>query len=423
MAGILLTLMIAASVAPGVSLLPAGLLGWASALLLSYRLGRRQRIQSAWLIGLGGAGIAWGTLHGAPFKASQIFAGNQGLVSLLAAVSFLRLVARPGGMDLDLPTPRGRKALWRTLLGVHLFGAVINLSTVVILGDRMATRGRLGKRRALALTRGFAAAAFWSPFFSAMAAALTYAPGARLSVVVLAGLPMAALALWLTTRDIDPENPKLGAPFIGYPMRFSALWIPGLLVLIVLTVHALAPNWSILAIIAFSAPLLTILILIAQRGFDAWPPLKEHIARGLASTVNELALFLAAGVLAAGLISVTGSLGDWLPFERFGAPQASLLLIVMVGAAALGVHPVIAIASFGVWLAPLHPEPNLLAITLLMSWAIGVPANPLSGLHLMMQGRYGIDGYAFLRWNAGYVLKCLGAAIALLHVYAALLGT
>ena len=423
LAGILLTLMIAASVAPGVSLLPAGLLGWAAALLLSYRLGRRQRIQSAWLIGLGGAGIAWGTLHGAPFKASPIFASNQGLVSLLAAVSFLRLVTRPGGAAPELPAPRGRKALWRTLLGVHLFGAVINLSTVVILGDRMATRGRLGKRRALALTRGFAAAAFWSPFFSAMAAALTYAPGARLSVVVLTGLPMAALALWLTTRDIDPEDPKLGAPFIGYPMRFSALWIPGLLVLIVLTVHALVPDWSILAIIAFSAPLLTILILIAQRGFEAWPPLKEHITRGLASTVNELALFLAAGVLAAGLISVTGSLGDWLPFERFGAPQASLLLIVMGGAAALGVHPVIAIASFGVWLAPLHPEPNLLAITLLMSWAIGVPANPLSGLHLMMQGRYGIDGYAFLRWNAGYVLKCLGAAIALLHVYAALLGT
>ncbi|MER2601634.1 MAG: hypothetical protein ABTR27_04685, partial [Candidatus Competibacter phosphatis] len=92
LAGILLTLMIAASVAPGVSLLPAGLLGWAAALLLSYRLGRRQRIQSAWLIGLGGAGIAWGTLHGAPFKASPIFASNQGLVSLLAAVSFLRLV-------------------------------------------------------------------------------------------------------------------------------------------------------------------------------------------------------------------------------------------------------------------------------------------------------------------------------------------
>jgi hypothetical protein len=56
--------MIAASVAPGVPLLPAGALGWIAALLLSDRLGRRQRLQSVWLIGLGIAGIAWGALRG-----------------------------------------------------------------------------------------------------------------------------------------------------------------------------------------------------------------------------------------------------------------------------------------------------------------------------------------------------------------------
>ncbi len=38
-----------------------------------------------------------------------------------------------------------------------------------------------------------------------------------------------------------------------------------------------------------------------------------------------------------------------------------------------------------------------------------------------MQGRYGIDGYAFLRWNAGYVLKCLGAGVGLLYLYGSLL--
>lgn len=413
--------MIAASVTPGVSLLPAGLLGWTAALLLSHRLGRRQRIQSAWLVGLGAAGIAWGALHGAPPSLTQILASNQGLVSLLAAVSFLRLVTRPEAAKRDAPLPRGRKALWRTLIGVHLFGAVINLSTVVILGDRMATRGRLGKRRALALSRGFAAAAFWSPFFSAMAAALTYAPGAQLGIVALAGLPMAAVSLWLTAREIDPEDPRLGAPFVGYPMRFSALWIPGLLVASVLVTHALVPGWSILAIITLSAPLLTLGILTAQRRSGAWQPLEDHIKRGLASTVNELVLFLAAGVLAAGLISLTGQLGDWLPFTRFGPPQASLVLVVMVGLAAFGVHPIITIAACGAWLAPLHPNPNLLAMTLLMAWGIGVPANPLSGLHLMMQGRYGIDGYAFLRWNAGYVLKCLGAGVVLLYAYGAML--
>lgn len=421
-AGWLLALMVALSVAPGVSLLPAGLFGWTAALLLSYRLGRRQRIQSGWLLGLGLAGIAWGGWRGAAPDLTQILAANQGLVSLLTAVSFLRLVARPEAAGRDAPPPRGRAALWRTLIGVHLFGAVINLSTVVILGDRMATRGRLGKRRALALSRGFAAAAFWSPFFSAMAAALTYAPGARPATVVLAGLPMAAVSLWLTAREIDPENPKLGAPFVGYPMRFGALWIPGLLVAIVLTVHALVPRWSILAIIALSAPLLTVGILLAQRGREAWAPLGDQIRHGLAGTVNELALFLSAGVLAAGLTGMTRQLDGWLPFERFGPPQASVLLVVMIGLAALGVHPVITIAACGVWLAPLHPEPNLLAITLLMAWGIGVPANPLSGLHLIMQGRYRIDGYAFLRWNAGYVLKCLGAGVALLYLYGVLLG-
>ncbi|MCC6135623.1 MAG: hypothetical protein LM550_16790 [Candidatus Contendobacter sp.] len=421
LAGVLLTLMIAASVAPGVPLLPAGALGWIAALLLSDRLGRRQRLQSVWLIGLGIAGIAWGALRGEMINLTQILAGNQGLVSLLAAVSFLRLVTRPEAASDNAPLPRGQKALWRTLIGVHLFGAVINLSTVVILGDRMATRGRLGKRRALALSRGFAAAAFWSPFFSAMAAALIYAPGAQLGVVVVAGLPMAVLSLWLTAREIDPENPKLGALFIGYPMNFGALWIPGLLVAIVLIVHGLIPRWSILAIIALSAPVLSTVILVARERRGAWLLLRTHVEIGLAGVVNELTLFLAAGVLAAGLISLTGQFNGWLPFDRFGPSQAGLLLTLMVGIAALGVHPVISIAVCGVWLAPLQPDPNLLAITLLMAWAIGVPANPLSGLHLMMQGRYGIDGYAFLRWNAGYVLKCLGAAVVLLHLYGWLL--
>jgi hypothetical protein len=422
LAGVLLTLMIVASVLPGISLLPAGILGWSAALLLRQRLGRRQRLQTGWLIGLGVAGMAWGAWQGGSLNLGQALAGNQGLVSLLAAVSFLRLVTRPEAANAHAPPPRGRNALWRTLMGVHLFGAVINLSTVVILGDRMTTRGRLGKRRALALSRGFAAAAFWSPFFSAMAAALTYAPGANLGIVVLAGLPMAALSLWLTVRDIDPEDPRFGAPFIGYPMNFGALWIPGLLVAMVLTLHTLIPRWSILAIITLSAPLLTVAILLAREGWSAGQPLKAHIAQGLASTVNELALFLAAGVLAAGLTSLTHQFGDGLPFNQFGPTQAGLILIVMVGAATLGIHPIISIAAGGVWLAPLHPEPNLLAITLLMAWAIGVPANPLSGLHLMMQGRYGIDGYAFLRWNRAYVLKCLGAGVALLYAYGALLG-
>jgi hypothetical protein len=39
----------------------------------------------------------------------------------------------------------------------------------------------------------------------------------------------------------------------------------------------------------------------------------------------------------------------------------------------------------------------------------------------MMQGHYGIDGYAFPRWDAGYVLNRLGMGGLLLYLYGALL--
>lgn len=408
---------------PAVPSLLAGLLGWCAAVLLWYRLRRRQRIQTGWLIVMGSAGLAWGSSQGIGIDPSAIFASNQGLISLLVAVTFLRLVTLPEEAGTTAALPRGRKALWRTLLGVHLFGSVINMSTVFILGDRMATRGRLGKRRALVLTRGFATAAFWSPFFAAMAAALTYAPGARIGLLMLSGLPMATISLWFTGRELEPASPVRGALFIGYPMRFSTLWLPSLLVLIVLLIHAAEPRWSILAIISLNAPLLSLGILVRRHGKGALPRFREHVNRGLAETANELCLFLAAGVLAAGLTSTLATWGQWLVFTRFGPLQASLLLLVMVGLATLGLHPVITIATFGTWLAPVDPDPTLLAMTFLMAWGIGILANPLSGLHLAMQGRYGIDGYAFLRWNSAYIAKSLTVGMLLLHLLSSFLNS
>lgn len=93
-AGWLLVLMIIASVTSGVPRIVAGFFAWSAMLLLSYRWGRRQQLQITWLIGLGIAGLTWGCFSGAPLDFGQILAGNQGLVSLLTAVSFLRLGAQ-----------------------------------------------------------------------------------------------------------------------------------------------------------------------------------------------------------------------------------------------------------------------------------------------------------------------------------------
>ena len=60
---------------------------------------------------------------------------------------------------------------------------------------------------------------------------------------------------------------------------------------------------------------------------------------------------------------------------------------------------------------------NLLAITFLMTWAIGVSTTPFSGLHLTIQGRYHINAFTLLRMNAGFALVMLGVATLALHLY------
>ena len=132
---------------------------------------------------------------------------------------------------------------------------------------------------------------------------------------------------------------------------------------------------------------------------------------------GELALFLAAGVLAAGIASLVDGAGWTLDLPHFGAGQASLLLILMVALSAAGVHPVISIASAHAVLAPLAPDPNLMGITYLMTWAGGVASSPLSGMHLAMQGRFGVDARGFLRWNGGFVLLMLATDVVVLHLF------
>lgn len=384
---------------------------WLAAMLLWARAAPRTRKQAGVLGGVGIAGLAWGATHGGRVDPQLIFASNALLIAMLAAVSFLRLITRPSGHGVER-IAHGRKALWSTLLGVHLFGAVINLSVVFIMGDRLTAYRDLNRRQVSVLTRGFSAAAFWSPFFAAMAAALTYAPGAQLQRLMFFGMPLAALGLAITARR--PADADAG--FEGYPMHFGTLWLPGTLAVLVLALHETFPRWPILTIICLLAPTVTLVYLaVANRGGAA--QLGTHLRQGLPSMVNELLLFLAAGLMAAGVDSTLSSLHGWLPFTHFGGPQAALTLLFMYLVALAGVHPVIGIAVIGTLLAPLAPNPDLLAITFLCSWAISVGTSPFSGMNLALQGRYRIAPLNFLRWNGRYSLVMLCASMAALLAY------
>lgn len=421
LAGVLLSLAVAAAVLhafwPAFPRLVSGLAGWGAGLLLWPGLPVRTRRQVLALLAVGVAGLAWGWSRGVAPDLAWALSANAALIAMLAAVSFLRLVSDPGGEGArTLPT--GPRALGSTLLGVHLFGAVINLSTVFIMGDRLERSRGLERRAVMVLVRGFAAAAHWSPFFAAMAAALTFAPGAQLQPLMAVGVPLAAVALLMTLYDARRVG---GEPFTGYPMNLRGLWLPGLLAVAVLAAHVLAPALPVLGIITLFAPALALGVMLL-RGREGRVLLARHVGGNLPRMGNELALFLAAGVMAAGLGSVFTALGGWVPFTGYGVMEAGITLAVMVAIALVGVHPVIGVAAFGTLLAPLHPDPNLLAMTFLAAWSLGVSSSPFSGMNLALQGRYGVPALDFLRWNLFYSVRMIAVTVAAMAVYVALRG-
>lgn len=370
---------------------PAGLCAWTALALLLRELPPHQRGPCLTLaaIGLCAGGLALFRGHAIEFTA--VAGLNLDILVLLAGTSFLRLLCSPAG---SLHTPaRGRRAFASTLLGVHLFSMAINLPAMLIAGDHMQRGGRLSRMQELLLSRAFSAAAFWSPFFAAMAVAIGHAPGAELHVLVLYGLPpaMAALLAMLALPGRAPDVER----FEGYPPRLEALRVPATLALCILVLHALLPTAGIVPLIAAAA------FLLAMRAGPARAA--RHVRERLPRMCGELALFLAAGVLSLGLRTLMLSLPALPRPEEADVPMLALLLLAMLCAARLGVHPVISIAVAAALLEGVRYDPNLIGCLYLGCWALGVAISPYSGTHLALHARYGSGLHALARANLGYV--------------------
>ena len=408
----LLVLMTVLSIPPGLGLAfpawPAGVAAWMAALLLWSQLDRRQHKVASVLVGLGSVATLWAMSHGKHYGLADLLGQNTGLLGMLAAVSFLQLVVIESE-DKREELPRGPGALWRTLLGVHIFGAMINLSALFIVADRISGAAKPTHYQFLVITRAFCTAALWSPFFAAMAVVLTYSPGMNMIRVALISAPFAAVMLYLGGSQLLRQSPDKGADFVGYPMHFGALWLPALLAVMVMAAHHWRPGWSSLAVIALVAPNIVVATLLVRHGLaDTAGHLVDHARLRLPAMSGELVLFLAAAVFATGLQGLASLYGGWQPFSHFGGLEAILTMAMMLGLALLGFHPVIAVAMASAWLAPLHPNPDFLGLLFLLSWGLGVLCSPMSGTYLALQGRYGVSSAALARDNFTYVLQGFG---------------
>ncbi len=318
---------------------------------------------------------------GTPIDWLGMVSRNIPLVTMLGTVSFLSL-ANPTEQQSILP--HGRKGIASTILTCHSLGAVINLSIVFVVGDRLMRSGRLTPAQILLSMRSFSTAAFWSPFFVATGVALTYAPGTEWQKTVIPGLILTIPMFLITFYDAYKLEKD---QFEGYPLTVESLIMPMFLALFVLIGHWAIPGISILTLISFLAPLGALIFMKTR------PRVKQtikFIGERLPSTSSQYALFLVAGVFSTGIGAIIQAFPHALSFNInvFSPMMFMVLSGIMCLLCLIGIHPVVSIASVSPFLAPLHVDPNQLAFLYLFVWGLANGCSPLSGIGLAMVSRY-----------------------------------
>ena len=322
----------------------------------------------------------------------------------------------------DERLPVGGGAFLRTLLGLNIASSVINISAPILISDRIHAQRPLTRLTAQSFVRVFCGVSSWSPFFGAMAVVLTYVSDASLFWIVVAGFPFMLIGLIGVYVEARLRFADEVATFVGYPTHVEALRVPVILIVVTVIASRLLPGVSILVLIACCALGVTLGLLLARRGpAGTLASLREHVTRGLPRIVNELCLFLSAGVLAAGIAALIGHGVIANPFSEFDALSAVELLAVILAAGLFGVHPIITISSISPMILSLNPDPNLLAATFLFGWHLGTCASPLSGTNRVFQGRYGIPSWKLALWNWPYAFAMLAVAALWLPLVAAIL--
>ncbi len=336
---------------------------------------------------------------------------NLYLMTLLIGVGFLGTIATPNKEKIK-ELPKGKKSFLKTYLGIHLFGSVINLSSLILVANRFYKDSPLSKFQIIVLTRAFASDAYWSPFFVSFAAALTYAPNLDTFTILFFGLLLAFIAFIITYFEISKNKEEL-ENFKGYPIHFETLYLPFSLAFLVLITNYYFTNIKIIMLVSLFSLLLCIIIL----PFKTRNPIKvftKHINEDLPKMRNELALFLIAGAFGVMISSALIGLEVKLPFEKFDAFSASVLLLILIVLSFVGIHPIISIAVIGTWMQEINH--TLLAVTFLMSWATAVSTSPFSGLNLTMQSRYNIKAIELFKVNIFYTIKIYFICVVLLFI-------
>ena len=399
-------------------LIYSGLLAWTSFVILFFSIKKKKMLLILFFLSIISFLISY--FNRFDINIIKVFTVNQYLLTLLIGVGFLRLIAIPK-KDNEAILPIGKVSFFKTYLSVHLFGSVINLSSLILVADKLYKKAPLTNAQIILLTRAFASDAYWSPFFVAFAAALTYTPNLSTSIILVNGIALAIIAFLISYYEVLKNKEFNIKDFRGYPLSFDSLYLPICLAFLVLLTNHFYPDIKVIILVSSFALLLTLIVLPIKNGFkNAISKLSNHINKELPNMKMEISLFLVAGMFGISIGSILTGLNLGLPFETFDWFVASLLLAIFIVLAFIGIHPIITIAIIGDFLSNVNH--TLLASTFLMAWSTTVSTSPFSGLNLTIVARYKVKGSRIFKLNIFYALKMYLICVVVLYFLSNYLG-
>lgn len=392
---------------------------WAAVALLWRDIPKRSRIQAGVLIVLGVLMLVVArVVYSANVDWPAMLQGNVFVATMLVGVSFISLIGTHGNKRPPGKRVTGADGVLRTWLGVHFLGTILNLSTIFMVGDRLARRSPLTMPQLLALNRGLSSAALWSPFFASMAVVIALAPEVQYGQIALIGFPLAMLSGLLTTLELRRRFDLTEVD--GFSLSPRSLLMPASMAALVMLFHFwLTPSLTIVSIITFLLPVVAVLSNLREGTRFTLRRIRQHTTTRLPAMRGEISLFLAAGLLTLGLSTLVAAAAgdDWTLFATFGMWQAMVSFAAITLSALAGLHPIIGVSVLASILNLASGEQTLFAFVALSAWAVGTSVGPLSGINLSLQGRYGISGYRMMKNNLLYAammsLLSLGAIAGL----------
>ncbi|WFE71813.1 hypothetical protein P8S55_01700 [Halomonas sp. M1] len=378
------------------------------------------------------------------FEASGRFAF---FATFVVALSMLRLPAyrsrlvRRCGQSMLLQPPSRRYPILS--LGSALFGIILNIGVLNLFAAMIeksntlgAAQGRVWVREArqrrmmLALLRGFSLAPLISPMGIGVAVVLSslhQVTWLELAPYILGAAVLIFLAGWAVDFLTGPHPPgnktqasknHLAAPSLRPLGQFSVLLL-GIVALVFSIAWLLELRLPIAALIG--APTGALVWLAWQRrrlGYAGLPAAVSAVHRQLpwllSPSANEIVVLGAAGYLGhlcVGLVD-TQQLAPLLTvLNQWGAFNAVLAMLMVVGLAQIGVNPIVTVTLLVGLLPQLGIEglsPALIGASLMVGWALALMSSPMTASMLILSRFTGVPatriGY---RWNGRFLVASI----------------